>query len=615
VSTKSIRIYTQAKWPVVPQRLIAPVLVLSALALWWITLSATDIRSINDFGLVTVLPIGYFVALGMLTISFVACVVDRSTPHWLLLLHTVVYALIIHGTPAFLYDLPRYAWTFKHVGVSEYFQRYGVVDPRIDIYFNWPGFFALSALGSEIAGFNSPMAIAHWAPIGFNLLNIGALYLIFQALTSDKRHVWFAIWLFSITNWVGQDYFSPQALAYFLFLLMLGICLTWFHVSFIPTDAQVTRWFGWTRLAPLLRRLIALPETTPRPEPNERIPYTGLSALIIGFFITIVVSHQLTPMMAIASITGIVVVRRCRMRSLPLLMTVLTIGWVIYGASTYSEQALAGVIASLGRIFENTRENVTDLSSSTAGRTFVAMSCRVLTISLWGLALLGAVRRFRRGYCDLTATVLAIAPFLILPFQAYGGEMLFRVYYFSLPLMAWFAAALFFPTPGAQTRWVTTLLATVLCSWLLCGMLFAYYGNERMNHFSQEELAAAEYLYMHAPEGARVLAADLNTPIRYRDYEKLFLTSLTDEGYTPETLGTPHVEDVAILMDGGDQRAAYFFITRSQKEYIELFSLMPSGWLDQLEADLVRVPGFELIYSNRDAKVFQLHRDALRVAQ
>jgi hypothetical protein len=610
MATRSIRLLSPTTWPAWSHIIAALAVVLSALVLWSSTLSASDIRTISDVGLVSVLPLGFYMALGMLTISFMSLLIDRNTPQWLLLIHVIAFVIIVHGTPALLYDLPRYAWTFKHIGVSEYFQRYGIIDPHIDIYFNWPGFFALNALISEVAGFSSPMDYASWAPLCFNVLNIGALFLIFQALTPDRRHIWLAIWLFSLTNWVGQDYFSPQALGYFFYLLVIGMCLTWYPASFEPTEAHIVRWFGWLRLAPLVRRIVAMTGPTSQGSTSEHGPKPGLFVLLIAFFSIIVVSHQLTPMLTIISVTGLVVVGRCRARHLPWLMVVLTISWIIYGAGIYTEQALAGVIAAVSRFMENIRENVTDLSTSTPGRTFVALSCRVLSASLWGLALLGGIRRWRNGKLDLSVAILAVSPFLILPFQAYGGEMLFRVYYFSLPFMAWFAAALFFPRPTAAASWGTMLLAVIVSCGLLTGLLVAYYGNERMNNFSQDELAGAEYLYAHAPEGALVLTADLNTPIRYRNYEKLFLISLTDEGYIPGALGTPQVNDVAVLMDYGMQREAYFFVTRSQKEYIELFSLMPQGWLDRLEADLVNVPTFELIFSNRDAKLFLLKRDA-----
>ena len=44
----------------------------------------------------------------------------------------------------------------------------------------------------------------------------------------DGRAVWAGVWIFFATNWVGQDYFSPQGLVYALYLVVLAILLTWF---------------------------------------------------------------------------------------------------------------------------------------------------------------------------------------------------------------------------------------------------------------------------------------------------------------------------------------------------------------------------------------------------
>jgi hypothetical protein len=54
-----------------------------------------------------------------------------------------------------------------------------------------------------------------------------ALVFLFGGLTRDRRLVWLSCWIFYIANWVGQDYFSPQAFAYLQYLLLLGIVLRW----------------------------------------------------------------------------------------------------------------------------------------------------------------------------------------------------------------------------------------------------------------------------------------------------------------------------------------------------------------------------------------------------
>ena len=39
--------------------------------------------------------------------------------------------------------------------------------------------------------------------------------------------VWTGIWLFALGNWIGQDYFSPQAFAFFLYLVVVLVVVRW----------------------------------------------------------------------------------------------------------------------------------------------------------------------------------------------------------------------------------------------------------------------------------------------------------------------------------------------------------------------------------------------------
>ena len=53
--------------------------------------------------------------------------------------------VVIHATTAILYDEPRYAWTYPHLGVINLIAATGQANRDIDIYNNWPSFFAFNA--------------------------------------------------------------------------------------------------------------------------------------------------------------------------------------------------------------------------------------------------------------------------------------------------------------------------------------------------------------------------------------------------------------------------------------------------------------------------------------
>src|SRR5205823_908059 len=123
----------------------------------------------------------------------------------------------------------------------------------------------------------------------------------------------------------------------------------------------------------------------------------------------------------------------------------------------------------------------------------------LMTAAIWGFALLGVLGRTRRGHADLTYALLAIAPFPLLLMQSYGGEILLRIYLFPLPPMLFFVASVFGnTTPGAMSaRSATSLLLVSLA--LFAGFLVARYGNERMDHFTSQELDAVNEFYRITP--------------------------------------------------------------------------------------------------------------------
>ena len=73
---------------------------------------------------------------------------------------------------------------------------------------------------------------------------------------------------------------------------------------------------------------------------------------------------------------------------------------------------------------------------------------KVLSLSMWGLALIGAWVRRRSKRTVLTLLILAFSPFLLLALIAYGNEGILRVYLFSLPWTAALAASAVAPAPS-----------------------------------------------------------------------------------------------------------------------------------------------------------------------
>jgi GT2 family glycosyltransferase len=575
--------------------------VAGALGLWAVALARIDVRAMSDLGLVSVLPRAYFAAIALLTVSFCLALRNARVPQPVLALHAAAYILVIHATPSILYGTLRYAWAWKHVGIVDYIERHGSVDPNISFlaaYHNWPGFFALAAMFTKAAGLHSPLTVAQWAPPFFNLLFLAPLVVIFRALTNDYRRVWLAVWIFFSANWVGQDYFSPQAFSYFLYLALLAICLVWFRPSSSSDGGPPKR---------LYSRLVRFGDTDAPPAaastPGQR---AGLVGIIVVICAVVVASHQLTPFMAICALGALVVFQRCVLRGLPLLIAVFTASWITFLAVGFLKGNLYWIVESIGNPGGNANSTLINLGQASHGQRTVALIDRMLTASVWSLALLGFARRFWRGRIDLTAALLAAAPFLMLWGNAYGGEMLFRVYFFSLPFVAFLAAGLFFSaahTGRVPLRKTGVALAGSLA--LFTGLLFGYYGKERQNYFSKDEVRAAQYLYGVAPQGSLLIGGVNDYPWAFKHYERYTYVALADSDARSRrrTISDP-VAAIERMTASDRAHAAYVVITRSQKAAVDETGVLPAGSLDRIERKLARSPAFRTVFANRDASVF-----------
>jgi hypothetical protein len=584
---------------------------LVALVLWIYSLTQMDPRSMTDFGLVSIFPLSFYFALGIVTFNYCFLVHQREGLTRILLMHIILLIFMLHATPPILYGTLRYSWAWKHVGVIDYIQRFGAINPTItylDAYHNWPGFFALSALMTEVAGFESALAFAPWAQIFFNFLNLGALMIILRTFTQDRRVIWLGGWFFFLTNWVGQDYFAPQALSYFMHLVVIGVSLHWFTKTAVPDTPTLKKYLRFDRLVQLIQYLFHSRATDEMRSITVSPPIQiGLNLTVVVLMVAIASSHQLTPFMTLLSLAALVVMQRSRASSLPILMGVLTIAWISFVADSFTSENFRSIVSDIGSLFNNAGETLINLGEASQGQVLVSLIGRGLTIFILFLAFLGALRRLRNNYRDLSAMLLVLTPFLMLAGNSYGGEMLFRVYLFSVPFLAFFAAAFVYVKPTSGRNLGTFVLTVLLSGLLLSGFLFAYMGKDRQYYFTPEEVAASEFLYAEAPEGALLVEGSKNYPGQFKNYERYTYVPLSRE--KPEEQLEILADPVAVLtrwLSYDIYTTGYIVITRSQKAEVEMTGAMPPGALDDIEQALVESDKFNVLYENRDVKIFVL---------
>ncbi len=614
----------------------------SAALLWLVTLPRIDLDAMSGLGLMSVLPLTGYASLVVLTISYFVGV-HQGRSAFEMALHLGLLILIFHATLALLSGTVRYSWAWKHIGIVDFIQRNGIVDPDIrvlDVYHNWPSAFGMAAFLTEIAGFESAASFAAWAPTLFNALFVAALVVIFRSLTSNLQIVWTAAWLFLVTNWVGQDYFSPQAFTLFLYLVTIGILLRWFSkrppvvvVSWAERfRLRVLRGTQVLRLVLRKGRVVAT-ETSMISDSGQEIPLSfesdgksydakrrtmtysvwgrnqtrlvfGMIAVILAAIIT---SHPLTPMMLVVGLAGLAIVGVGSARWLPIVAAVLTGVWMLTGANAFVARQFEATVEVTGSVTSNFSATFVDLSNATVSQIVIAWMGRGLVAAVVVLALLGAVRWIRRGAFALRPLVLLIAPVLMLVGGSYDGEAVFRVYLFALPFAVFLGAHTFYPEQGGEigTRAAAAAIGVTLV--LMTGFLFAYFGKEDQYTFSLDEVRAAELVFAGAPDGTLLIEGSPNYPSKFVFYERFVYVPITRE---PEATHTRILADPVGVMEEWmgnlDYPESYLIITESQKAETDALGTMPAGSLDAIEAALLASPRFQTLFHTENATVFTL---------
>ena len=313
-----------------------------ATTLWLVALGRIGPHSVGRYGLASGLPATLYAAVGLIALGTIISI-RRGAPLATTAAHLVLFVLVIHATPAIAFGELRYAWAWRHVGIVDLMHRRHALipgTPVLPIYQYWPGFFATATTLTEGAGRSSALMFAAWAPPVFELLFALALWVVLSALTDDRRRVALSVWLFLIANWVGQDYFAPQAFSFFLYLVALAILLRWFRK---PTAAAA--------------------RPTPLPAPQRRT----MVWVLIGVMAATTVSHPLTPLILCVALCLLTVFRVLDRRWPAVVVVLLTGTWLVTGAYDYTSSNFSGLVSGLGKLGNNVGSNLANLNELERG--------------------------------------------------------------------------------------------------------------------------------------------------------------------------------------------------------------------------------------------------------
>ncbi|GHK03313.1 hypothetical protein SY2F82_51100 [Streptomyces sp. Y2F8-2] len=584
--------------------LIGPILLgcllVSALLLYWVPALSLDDGSLDrmgGLGLISVLPLPTLLGAALLVVVF-AALLWRAREHKVLLLATLVTTVVsLHALPAVIETEPRFPTAWQHLGFLDYIDRTGSAVPFLDARWSWPGFFAVAAFVAKACGVTDLTEVIRWWPLTIQLLYLAPMFLLVRSMRASWRAKWTGIWIFVLSGWVGQDYFSPQGFTYLFYLAFVAILLVWFRAPRVL----------WTRRRPGEAEV----------EPTSRGQRAVLLMVLIALYAASVPAHQLTPFMMLGVLAVLVLVGRCELRGLPVLFAVLVMFWLGFMAEPYWSGHFDELFGGVGGVGSNVSTSVSgriqggDSTHKLVLYTRVLLAGVVMAFACWGWW-----RRREHKYRERSLLVLTFVPFLGFGMQSYGGEMALRVFMFAVPGAALLCALALFPRTGVtagerdKDRASLAPLAALMAGLLLMGgFLVARWGNEPFERIRPGEVAAMDYVYAHDEPTVRLLWLSNDTvndvtpamPWGAKDMEKV--------NYVPTLAPTDPVLVsglVKSLKDAGPH--SYLMINRSQVTYLQMDVGYSATWESRLIKNLDDRQELKKVLVNEDVTLYALRK-------
>lgn len=548
---------------------VAIVMLVAALSTWTIAVWSLRRDTAGDHGLLFT-PGGVWLAVAMAAVvsSFVAAMAARRPI--LAALAALASVLVGRATSTLITEVPAYTWTYKHIGVVDYVNSHGALEPYwTDIYARWPGFFTAMAWFSSVTRV-SPVDVAHWfAPVVDVLISVvaGALAL---AVTRSLHTALVAAFLVQLVNWVAQDYYSPQALSLVMSTSILALLLC-----------------------------------------SNQYPMAGY--LSVAVFVGVVWTHQLTPAWTLAAVVALSVLRQVRPRWI---FAYYLAVWGVYVIPQLDSVQRYGLF-SFDPV-KNTAGTSQSERPVSAGYEFTVLVDRGLAVTFWGLAAVCVGVLWRRRAKPWAAAIAAFSPMILVFSQSYGGEATMRIFLYSLAgcalLIAPFVTSALLGPATARGRLSRVSAWLLLVAFALAGMQ-GYYSNWSFSTVTQVQLEQSRWLLASnlAERGITVWAPQVGWPQRpSANYVKF---ALADQQYDIplDDLRTTVLKDIPTgnVMDGIEDQVRhsrfplFVVLPRQLEQYDAWLGIFKPGVLDGLARQLATRVGWTKVIDDDDTTVYQ----------
>ncbi len=587
---------------------------LSASILWFVSVRDANFSKMSSYGLVSIVHGPFFVGLAILAAALASELVAGNPRTSRLLPLTILLVVYLYGTACAVEPIASLWDSWLHSGFTQYIIVHGHSLNNFDARFSWPGAFSLAAVVSSFAGRTNTLGFIRWFPLFIELAYLAPLLVIASSGQMRRRTAWLGVILFYSTNWIYQDYFSPQALNYLFFVVIVAAVLNVWRprgsVAHPGYSSDMRQRLRRSRLSWSAARLLGDDSVSTMGGGHTIAMVVLLSVIVLASSM----SHQLTPFAIIVALLGLLMTRQLGRPELLLIGCFLALGWLSLGASNYWVGHLNVIFGSFGQFGTTLSSNVNSRLTGSASHRLVVYA-RILDVAF--LYLLAAVGVLRRATDSRTLEILTLAPFLLLAAQNYGGEGLLRVVLFGLPFVSVLAACAFLPSTqgpigpfvpkrrlgalGRMPRYVLGPLIAVTVLAFSSATFIVRGGNDAFESFSKQELAASKYAYAHARAGEAIW---LPAPFMPIGFEKINVNPIEIAAYQTTGTSSPTFDLYTMLANG----AKWVVLGHSETEWGIDVAGYPHNWMTTLVSKLKQA-GYVVVATWNTAMV--LHQGAL----
>jgi hypothetical protein len=534
-------------------------LIPTAFLLWIQTILSSTAERISDFGLVTALPLTYFIAVGLLTLSFFITLL-RKGKQVSLCAHVFFLILFLHLTPL-LIEGARQRFAYSSYGVSDYIVRNGVVAPDVIGYHNWPVFQIFVAIFAVTTGINPDFIVKLGSPTLIEILLFFPLYFFFNSISSSGQQKWLAIWGFYIADWAGARLFlSSQALGFLLIVLILGL-------------------------------LVRLNNTVFHKRQNAG---RSIISIILLLYLAVVAGHALSSLIPVSILCVLFAAKSLNHKGLLACFIVMVTSWNVYVAKTYFANNVSKFVSHLFDVETIFHTNLGGANYYQIGERLLTNQARIAYSAIFFLlAFAGFLVSYRKktiGNNDKMMLMALAGIGILSTVLVYGGELFQRLWLFGLPMIVYFAVKNF------DSRKMFIVLVIFFMAVAPVMLIWVRYGGERFDYIPPSEIEGASFLYSSVSYGYLIggnpWALFRNSYDKYKSVDINFYDAQNNITFT-----------LADLKMDDENWSVYVCINRGEIEYYRRM-YNASTIFEKIEADLEASPYYCKVYSNPDFDMY-----------